>query len=109
MVSIDDFKKVELRVGTIIVVDEFPGANKPAYKLKIDFGGLGIKQSSAQVMDHYSPKDLMDRQIVAVMNFPPKRIASYISDVLVLGADGNEKGIQLLVLDKPMLNGAKIS
>jgi len=109
MISIDDFKKIELRVGTIVTVDEFPEAKKPAYKLKIDFGGFGIKQSSAQVTDNYLPADLLNRQVVAVVNFPPKNIASLTSEVLVLGADGNENGIILLDLDKPIQNGVKIS
>ncbi|HIA23921.1 MAG TPA: tRNA-binding protein [Candidatus Marinimicrobia bacterium] len=109
MISIDDFKKIEFRVGTIVTVDEFPEAKKPAYKLKIDFGGFGIKQSSAQVTDNYLPADLLNRQVVAVVNFPPKKIASLTSEVLVLGADGNENGIILLDLDKPIQNGVKIS
>lgn len=109
MISIDDFKKIELRVGTIVTVDEFTEAKKPAYKLKIDFGGFGIKQSSAQVTDNYLPADLLNRQIVAVVNFPPKKIAFLTSEVLVLGTDGNENGIILLDLDKPIQNGVKIS
>ena len=109
MISIDDFKKIEFRVGTIVTVDEFPEAKKPAYKLKIDFGSFGIKQSSAQVTDNYLPADLLNRQVVAVVNFPPKKIASLTSEVLVLGADGNENGIILLDLDKPIQNGVKIS
>ena len=109
MISIDDFKKIEFRVGTIVTVDEFPEAKKTAYKLKIDFGGFGIKQSSAQVTDNYLPADLLNRQVVAVVNFPPKKIASLTSEVLVLGADGNENGIILLDLDKPIQNGVKIS
>ena len=109
MISIDDFKKIEFRVGTIVTVDEFPEAKKPAYKLKIDFGGFGIKQSSAQVTDNYLPADLLNRQVIAVVNFPPKKIASLTSEVLVLGADGNENGIILLDLDKPIQNGVKIS
>ena len=109
MISIDDYNKIELRVGTIVTVDEFPEAKKPAYKLKIDFGGFGIKQSSAQVTDNYLPADLLNRQVVAVVSFPPKKISSLISEVLVLGADGNKNGIILLDLDKPILNGVKIS
>ena len=109
MISIDDFKKIELRVGTIVTVDEFPEAKKPAYKLKIDFGGFGIKQSSAQVTDNYLPADLLNRQVVAVVNFPPKKIGSLTSEVLVLGVDGNENGIILLDLDKSIQNGVKIS
>ncbi len=109
MININDFKKVELRVGTIVDVDGFPEAEKPAYKLKIDFGGFGLKQSSAQITDHYLPKELMNLQIIAVVNFPPKKIASYASEVLVLGANGEDGGIILLELDKPIQNGAKIS
>jgi len=109
MININDFKKVELRVGTIVSIDEFPEAEKPAYKLTIDFGGFGNNQSSAQVTDHYSPKELLNRQVVAVVNFPPKKIASYTSEVLVLGAEGQESGIVLLELDTPIQNGAKIS
>ena len=109
MISIEDFNTIEFRVGTIVTVDEFPEAKKPAYKLKIDFGGFGIKQSSAQVTDNYLPADLLNRQVVAVVNFPPKKIASLTSEVLVLGADGNENGIILLDLDKPIQNGVKIS
>lgn len=109
MININDFKKVDLRVGTIVAVDEFPEVEKPAYKLKIDFGGFGNKQSSAQITDHYSPKELLNRQVVAVVNFPPKKIASFNSEVLVLGADGNDGGIVLLELDKPIQNGTKIS
>ena len=109
MISIEDFNKIEFRVGTIVTVDEFPEAKKPAYKLKIDFGGFGIKQCSAQVTDNYLPADLLNRQVVAVVNFPPKKIASLTSEVLVLGADGNENGIILLDLDKPIQNGVKIS
>ena len=109
MISIDDFKKIEFRVGTIVTVDEFPEAKKPAYKLEIDFGGFGIKQSSAQVTDNYLPADLLNRQVVAVVNFPPKKIASLTSEALVLGTDGNENGIILLDLDKPIQNGVKIS
>ncbi len=109
MININDFKKVELRVGTIVAVDEFPETEKPAYKLTIDFGRFGNKQSSAQVTDHYSPKELLNRQVVAVVNFPPKKIASYTSEVLVLGAEGLERGIILLELDTPIQNGAKIS
>ena len=109
MININDFKKVQLRVGTIVAVDEFPEAEKPAYKLKIDFGGYGIKQTSAKITDHYSPKELLNRQVVAVVNFPPKKIASFSSEVLILGAEGQESGIVLLELDTPIQNGAKIS
>ncbi|HJL73901.1 MAG TPA: tRNA-binding protein [Candidatus Marinimicrobia bacterium] len=109
MVNIDNFKKIELRIGTIIEVNEFPEARNPTYQLKIDFGGFGIRQSSAKVTDHYSKEDLLDRQIVAVVNFPTKKVANFNSEVLVLGTDGNDKGIILLDVDKPIQNGVKIS
>ncbi len=109
METIEDFKKVELRVGTIIEVNDFLEAIKPAFKLKIDFGGFGVKQSSAKITDHYSKEDLVGRQIIAVVNFPVKKVANYDSEVLVLGADSHEGGIILLELDKPIQNGVKIS
>ena len=109
MVNIDNFKKIELRIGTIIEVNEFPEARNPTYQLKIDFGGFGIRQSSAKVTDHYSKEDLLDRQIVAVVNFPTKKVANFNSEVLVLGTDGNDKGIILLDVYKPIQNGVKIS
>jgi len=109
MINIEDYKTIELRVGTIIALNNFPEADKPACKLKIDFGGYGIKQTSTQVTDHYSKGDLLNKQVVAVMNFPPKKIASFTSEVLILGADGQEGGIILLELDTCIQNGAKIS
>lgn len=109
MISIDDFKKVELRVGTIIEVNDFPEAKKSAYKLKIDFGGFGLRQSSAKITNHYTKDELINRQVVAVVNFPTKKVANFISEVLVLGAAGQNKGIILLDVDKPIQNGAKIS
>lgn len=109
MITLDDFKEVELRVGTIIKAEEFPEANTPAYKLEIDFGGFGIRNCSAQIMVHYTADELMNKQVIAVVNFTPKKIASFTSEVLILGANGKDDGIILLSLDKPMPNGAKIS
>ncbi|MCH7612045.1 MAG: tRNA-binding protein [Candidatus Marinimicrobia bacterium] len=109
MITIDDFKKVELRIGTIIKAEEFPEANIPAYKLEIDFGGFGIRKSSAQIMAHYTADELMNKQVIAVVNFAPKKIAPFVSEVLILGANGKDDGIILLALDKPMPNGSKIS
>ena len=109
MITIENFKKVELRIGTIIKVEKFPEANTPAYKLEIDFGGFGIRKSSAQVMDHYTSDELINKQVIAVVNFAPKKIASFVSEVLILGANGKDDGIILLSLDKPMPNGSKIS
>jgi len=109
MIKIDDFKKVELRIGTIIKAEKFPEARTPAYKLEVDFGGFGIRKSSAQIMDHYTEEELVNKQVIAVVNFPPKKIASFTSEVLILGAQGKDGGTVLLESDKPMSNGAKIS
>mgnify|MGYP001429417860 CR=1 FL=1 len=106
----DEFQKVEMRIGTIIDAQEFPEAIKPAYKLVIDLGEkIGIKKSSAQITDLYSTKELIGKQVIAVVNFPPKKITSFSSEVLILGAKGQESGIVLLELDTPIQNGAKIS
>lgn len=109
MITIDDFKNVELRIGTIIKVLAFVEANTPAFKLEIDFGGFGLRKSNAQITDHYTVDELMNKQIIAVVNFAPKKIATFTSEVLVLGVEGKSGGIVLLELDKPMQNGAKIS
>lgn len=105
----NDFEKIDIRLGTIIEVTDFPKARKPAYKLKIDFGPeLGIKQSSAQITAHYNNEQLLNRQIVAVVNFPPKQIADFISECLVLGIYDTNNDVILLKPDKPTTNGQKI-
>lgn len=105
----NDFEKIDIRLGTIIEVTDFPKARKPAYKLKIDFGPeLGIKQSSAQITAHYNNEQLLNRQVVAVVNFPPKQIADFISECLVLGIYDTNNDVILLKPDKPTLNGQKI-
>lgn len=109
MITLDDFKKIELRIGTIIKTEEFPEANTPAYKLEIDFGEFGIRNCNAQIMVYYTADELMNKQVIAVVNFTPKKIASFTSEVLIIGANGKDDGIILLSLDKPMPNGAKIS
>ena len=108
MISWKEFEKVELRVGTIIGVDDFPKARTPAYKLKIDFGKLGIKQSSAQITELYTKEDLLNKQIIAVVNFPKKQIADFMSECLVTGVvEGNEP-VVLLHPERKVKNGLRI-
>lgn len=98
-----------MRVGTIIAVDDFPKARKPAYKLKIDFGEQGIKQSSARITELYSKDDLLNRQIIAVVNFPPKQIADFLSEVLVLGVVDGNNPVVLLQPERKVKNGLRIA
>ncbi|TXG38899.1 tRNA-binding protein [Seonamhaeicola maritimus] len=107
-ITFEDFTKVDLRVGTIIEVNDFPEARNPAYKLTIDFGDLGIKKSSAQITNLYNKEDLMNRQIVAVLNFPKKQIGKYMSECLVLGAV-NGKDVILLNPENNVKNGSVVS
>lgn len=108
-ISWADFEKVELRVGTILEVLDFPKAKKPAYKLKIDFGELGLKWSSAQITKYYTKESLIGRQIVAVINFPEKQIADFMSQCLVTGFADADGDIVLTAVDKPVPNGTKIA
>ncbi|MGI0107821.1 tRNA-binding protein [Salinimicrobium sp. WS361] len=104
-----DFEKVEMRVGTIIEVSDFPKARNPAYQLKIDFGPeIGIRKSSAQITKRYSKEDLQDRQIIAVVNFPKKQIANFMSECLVLGSVGAENDIVLLQPGAKVENGLRV-
>lgn len=104
-----DFEKVEMRVGTVIEVNDFPEARNPAYQLRIDFGkDIGIRKSSAQITRRYLKEDLLGRQIVAVVNFPKKQIATFMSECLVLGAVGTENDIVLLKPDFEVENGLRI-
>ncbi len=108
-ISWEDFEKIDIRTGTIIEVSDFPKARKPAYQLSIDFGSeLGIKRSSAQITTHYSKEELLNRQVVAVVNFPPKQIADFISECLVLGVYDENKDVILLQPQRSVLNGMKI-
>lgn len=109
MISWADFEKIDIRTGTIIEVNDFPKAKKPAYKLKIDFGSnIGVKNSSAQITVHYKKDELLRRQVVAVVNFPPKQIADFMSECLVLGVYDENNDVVLLQPDKPVKNGMKI-
>src|ERR1700754_949497 len=104
----EDFEKIDIRVGTITEVSDFPKARKKAYQLTIDFGELGVKKSSAQVTDLYDPQQLIGRQVIAVVNFPPKQIANFFSECLVLGVYTDKKEVVLLTPDKNVANGWKI-
>jgi tRNA-binding protein len=104
-----DFEKVELRVGTIIDVQDFPEARKPAYKLRVDFGkGIGVKKSSAQITDLYSKKDLLGKQVVAVVNFPVKQIGPFMSECLVTGFHREDGAVILATPDINLQNGARL-
>lgn len=105
----ETFKQVELRVGMIIAAETFKEAKKPAFKLSVDFGALGKMKSSAQLTEHYTPESLIGKQIVAVVNFPPKQIANFLSECLVLGVVGDAKGVVLLTTDAPVENGLQIA
>ena len=108
MITFDDFTKVDLRIGTIIEVNDFPNARKPAYQLTIDFGDLGVKKSSAQITTQYQKEDLVNRQIVAVINFPKKQIANFMSECLVMGAI-KEDDVFLLHPETRVKNGSQVS
>jgi tRNA-binding protein len=109
-ISWSDFEKVELRVGTIIEVEEFPEARRPAWKLTVDFGEeTGIKRASAQITDLYSVDDLLGRQVLGVVNFPPKQIGPFMSECLVTGFLTEEGPVVLAVPDRPVANGLRLA
>jgi tRNA-binding protein len=104
-----DFDKIDMRTGTIIEVNDFPKARKPAYKLTVDFGEeIGLKNSSAQITAHYKKEDLLNRKVVGVINFPPKQIADFISECLVLGVYDENKDVILLQPERSVKNGMRI-
>lgn len=104
----NDFEKLEMRIGTILSAEVFKEAKNPSYKMIIDFGELGKRKSSAQITKLYKPEELVGKQIVAVINFPPKQIANIMSECLVLGGIGEEKDIILIQPERPVINGIKI-
>lgn len=110
VISIDDFEKVDIRVGKIIDVQDFPNAKKPAYQLTIDFGSeIGIKHSSAQITTLYSKDELVGKQILAVVNFPPRQIANFFSEVLVLGLKQSDGSVALIEPEREVALGIKMS
>ena len=110
MLTWEEFEKVEMRVGTILEVRDFEKARKPSYQMQIDFGEeIGIKQSSAQITHFYDMQELVGRQVIAVVNFPPKQIANFFSECLVLGLIGGDKTITLLQPERPVPNGLRVA
>jgi tRNA-binding protein len=107
-ITFEDFLKIDLRIGTIIEVNDFPKARKPAYQLKIDFGPLGIKKTSAQITDLYTKEDLLHKQVSAIVNFKPRQIANFMSEVLVLGIYNTQGKVVLLQATKEVKNGEHI-
>lgn len=106
--SWEEFEKVDMRVGTVLEVNDFPKARNPSYQLKLDFGEFGIKNSSAQIVNLYSKEELVGKQIISVVNFPPKQIANFISECLVLGIYNENNEVVLLSPDKKTENGCKV-
>jgi len=108
-ISYGDFEKVDIRAGTIVAVEPYPEARKPAYKLTVDFGPeIGTKRSSAQVTAHYKAEQLLGRQVAAVVNFPPKQIGKFMSEVLVVGFPDASGAVVLVGVDRPVPNGGKL-
>jgi len=109
LIGFDDFLRVDIRIGTIIEAEPFPEARKPAFKLKIDFGdAIGVKKSSAQIVSRYAPEELRGRQVAAVVNFPPRQIGKFMSEVLTLGFADEAGEVILFAPDRPVPNGSRL-
>lgn len=108
-IEVADFARIDIRVGTVVAAETFPEARKPAYRLRVDFGSeIGVRSSSAQITDHYRPEDLIGRQVAAVVNFPPRRIAGFVSEVLILGLPDGAGGVVLVAPDRPVPDGGRL-
>lgn len=107
-ISWEDFEKLDIRTGTILSATDFPKARNPSYQLEIDFGDIGIKNSSAQITDLYKKEDLIGKQIIAIVNFPKKQIANFFSECLILGVIGENKEVTILSTTLPVKNGLSI-
>tara|TARA_R110002049_G_scaffold31538_6_gene106638 strand:+ start:434 stop:772 length:339 start_codon:yes stop_codon:yes gene_type:complete len=107
-ITFEDFLKVDIRIGTVIEVNDFPKARKPAYQLKVDFGALGIKKTSAQITDLYSKEELLHKQVSAIINFKPRQIANFMSEFLIIGVYNIEGNVVLLQASKEVKNGEQV-
>ncbi|HEY7688612.1 MAG TPA: tRNA-binding protein [Dongiaceae bacterium] len=108
-ITYEDFRKTDIRVGTIVEAEAFPQARRPAYKLKVDFGEeIGMRRTSVQIVANYRPEELIGRQVAAVINFPPKQIGPFMSEVLVLGFGDKAGNVTLIRPDKPVPNGGRL-
>ncbi|QDH78816.1 tRNA-binding protein [Echinicola soli] len=108
-IQFSDFQKVDIRIGTIVSAEIFKEARRPAYKLQVDLGDLGIKKSSAQITENYKAEDIIGKQVVCICNFPPKQIANIMSEILVTGFHNEHGHVVLATVDLPVPNGAKLS